>query len=69
MSGFTTLLDGLIFAEGPRWHGGKLWFSDMHDKKIWTVDLDGNKELVFEHDGGYWQVNRPKLVESGHEYL
>jgi len=20
------LLDGLLFPEGPRWHGGKLWF-------------------------------------------
>ncbi|MEH6556754.1 MAG: SMP-30/gluconolactonase/LRE family protein [Oceanicoccus sp.] len=46
MSEFTTLVDGLIFAEGPRWHDGKLWFSDMHDKKICTVDLDGNLDIV-----------------------
>lgn len=46
MAEFTTLLDDLIFSEGPRWHDGKLWFSDMHDRKIWTVDLGGNKELV-----------------------
>ena len=25
-----TLLDGLAFGEGPRWHEDKLWFSDMH---------------------------------------
>jgi sugar lactone lactonase YvrE len=50
MAEFTTLLDDLIFCEGPRWHGGKLWFSDMHDRKIWTVDLEGNKELVHEAD-------------------
>lgn len=51
MAEFTTLIDDLIFAEGPRWHKGKLWFSDMHDRKIWTVDIDGNKELVHEPDG------------------
>lgn len=51
MSDFTTLLDGAIFTEGPRWHDGKLWFSDMHDQKIFTVDMDGNQELVFEAEG------------------
>lgn len=51
MSDFTTLLDGAIFTEGPRWHQGKLWFSDMHDQKICTIDMDGNKEVVFEPDG------------------
>lgn len=51
MSDFTTLLDGAIFTEGPRWQGGKLWFSDMHDRKIFTVDMDGNQELVFEAEG------------------
>ena len=35
------LLDGLAFPEGPRWHDGKLWFSDMHDQCVKTVDLDG----------------------------
>jgi sugar lactone lactonase YvrE len=50
MSDFTTLLEGLIFSEGPRWRDGKLWFSDMHDKKIWTVDLEGHQELVHEAD-------------------
>lgn len=50
MNDFTTLLDGLIFAEGPRWQGGKLWFSDMHDRKIFTVDMAGNQELVHDAD-------------------
>lgn len=46
MSDFKVLLEGLIFSEGPRWHEGKLWFSDMHDKKIFTVDLQGTKRLI-----------------------
>jgi sugar lactone lactonase YvrE len=42
----TTLLDGLMFPEGPRWHDGKLWFSDMHACRVMTVDLDGNADTV-----------------------
>jgi len=51
MSDFKVLLEGLIFSEGPRWHQGKLWFSDMHDRKIFTVDLEGNKCLVHSAAG------------------
>jgi sugar lactone lactonase YvrE len=35
-----TVLDGLHFGEGPRWHDGALWFSDMHDHKVLRVDVD-----------------------------
>lgn len=42
------LVDGLAFGEGPRWHEGKLWFSDMHDHKVMTVDLNGKTETVVE---------------------
>lgn len=44
----STLADGFRFTEGPRWHQNRLWFSDMHDKKVWAVDIDGNKELMAE---------------------
>ena len=44
------LLDGLVFPEGPRWHEGKLWFSDMHARRVMTVDLHGNKETIVEVD-------------------
>lgn len=40
------LVDGLCFPEGPRWRGGKLWFSDMHAHQVMTVDLAGKTELV-----------------------
>jgi sugar lactone lactonase YvrE len=42
------LLDGLGFPEGPRWHDGKLWFSDMGTCRVMTVDLEGNAENVVE---------------------
>ena len=47
----TVLLDGLGFPEGPRWHDGKLWFSDMGTNQVMTVDLDGNAETVVEVQG------------------
>lgn len=40
------LLEGLVFPEGPRWHRGKLWFSDMHAGKVMTVDPEGHSEDV-----------------------
>jgi sugar lactone lactonase YvrE len=43
-----TLLDGLCFPEGPRWHDGKLWFSDMHAHQVIRVGLDGRAENVVE---------------------
>lgn len=42
------LVDGLVFGEGPRWHEGKLWFSDMFGHKVMTVDLDGKTETIVE---------------------
>lgn len=42
------LLEGLKFPESPRWHDGKLWFSDMDLKKVMTVDLNGTKEVILE---------------------
>ena len=44
-----TLVDatkGLKFTESPRWHDGALWFLDIHDKRIKTVDLSGSVATV-----------------------
>jgi sugar lactone lactonase YvrE len=46
-----TLLDGLCFGEGPRWHEGRLWLSDMHAHTVLAVDLDGKREDVLEVAG------------------
>jgi sugar lactone lactonase YvrE len=43
-----TLLEGLVFGEGPRWHHGKLWFSDMHARWVMTVDPAGHTESIVE---------------------
>jgi sugar lactone lactonase YvrE len=39
---------GLKFTESPRWHKGKLWFLDIHDQRVKTVDLSGAVATVLE---------------------
>ena len=46
----TTLVDGLCFGEGPRWRDGKLWFSDMHGRTVYTVGLDGQLDAQVRLD-------------------
>jgi sugar lactone lactonase YvrE len=44
----TVLVDNLKFPEGPRWHEGKLWFSDYSTNQIMNVNLNGNVQTVVE---------------------
>lgn len=64
----TVLLDGLGFPEGPRWHDGKLWFSDFRTKKVMTVDLEGNTETIAEvwgqPSGLGWLPDQTLLIVS-----
>lgn len=48
MPDLTTLMTGIEFGESPRWHEGRLWFSDWAAEKLYAVDLDGNGELIVE---------------------
>jgi sugar lactone lactonase YvrE len=45
---FETLIDGLTFPEAPRWHDGKLWFSDFYSLRVIAVGLDGRASTVAE---------------------
>lgn len=44
----TVLRNGLFFGEGPRWHEGRLWYSDFLDHAVHAIDLDGNDERMLE---------------------
>ena len=48
MSVATLLLDGLAFAEAPRWHADELWFSDFFLKQVLRVDAQGRTTVVAE---------------------
>lgn len=62
------LLDGLTFPEGPRWHDGRLWFSDFYAHEVIAVDLQGNREHIIEVPGQPsglgWTPNGQLLVVS-----
>jgi len=47
----STLMDGLTFGEGPRWHEGKFYFSDFYSHKVFSLDMDGNSEVITEVPG------------------
>jgi sugar lactone lactonase YvrE len=43
-----TLLDGLTFPEAPRWHDGRLWFSDFYTHRVLAVSPHGTVETILE---------------------
>jgi len=68
-----TLLTGLAFGESPRWHDGRLWFSNWGAQEIVAVDLEGKSEVIvrmpsfpFSID---WLPDGRMLVVSGREGL
>ena len=42
----STLVSGRAFLEGPRWHDGALWVSDMHAQEVLRVTLNGDVTVV-----------------------
>lgn len=34
--------EGLYFGEGPRWHEGRLWFSDFYERAVRSLGPDGD---------------------------
>ena len=51
MPRFETLISGLSFAECPRWHDGRLYFSDFYTERVLAVALDGTAETIAEVPG------------------
>jgi sugar lactone lactonase YvrE len=41
-----TLMTGLAFGESPRWHEGRVWFSNWVGQEIIAVDERGKSEIV-----------------------
>ena len=42
------LAENFVFLEGPRWHEGKLWFSDMWGHTIYAMSPDGQYSAIAE---------------------
>jgi sugar lactone lactonase YvrE len=62
------LLGGLRFGEGPRWHDGRLWLSDMHAGVVLAVDEQGRAEEIVrvpgEPSGLGWRPDGTLLIVS-----
>ena len=41
-----TLMTGISFGESPRWHDGRLWFSDWGTQEVIAVDPEGESEVI-----------------------
>jgi sugar lactone lactonase YvrE len=69
----SVLLEGFGMGESPRWHEGRLWFSDWGTNEIVAVDLDGTSEVVGAGGGGSgWAVDwlhDGRMLVTGHELL
>ncbi len=50
MTSLRTVVDGLSFPESPRWHGGTLWFSDIHGHRVYRLGPDGTAKIVTQLD-------------------
>jgi len=65
------LVEGLRFPEGPRWHEGRLWCSDQHDRRVLAISPDGTVESIVEvpqcPSGLGWLPDGRLLVVSMHD--
>jgi len=65
---FEVLERGLRFPEGPRWHAGRLYYSDMYAGEVRALDLKGKAEVVARvpaHPSGLgWLPDGTLLVVS-----
>ena len=61
-------IGGVDFGEGPRWHDGRLWFSDFYQHAVKAAAPDGSVEIVVEVPGQPsglgWMPNGDLLVVS-----
>jgi sugar lactone lactonase YvrE len=62
------LAEGIYFGEGPRWHEGRLWFSDFYAGAVKSVSEAGDVRVEFKMDdqpsGLGWTPDGSLLVVS-----
>lgn len=68
MTGFSTLVDGVDFGEGPRWHDDAFWYSDFYQQMVFRVTEEGERTGVVTIDdrpsGLGWLPNGDLLIVS-----
>ena len=46
MSAPEVLMERVVFGESPRWHDGRLWFSDWGANQVIALGTDGRHEVI-----------------------
>ncbi|SDH46804.1 SMP-30/gluconolactonase/LRE family protein [Pseudonocardia oroxyli] len=73
MRELTTIVSGMSFTECPRWHEGRIWFSDFYTNRVLSAAADGS-DLRTELDvpnqpGGLgWLPDGRLLVVSARDH-
>ncbi|MEM9466863.1 MAG: SMP-30/gluconolactonase/LRE family protein [Actinomycetota bacterium] len=65
MREYTVVHTGVDFGEGPRWHDGRLWFSDFYRRGVYSFGDDGERlELTIDDQpsGLGWMPDGTLLV-------
>ncbi len=65
MSELELVHTGVDFGEGPRWHDGRLWFSDLYRHAVFSLGDDGERlevELDDQPSGLGWMPDGTLLV-------
>jgi sugar lactone lactonase YvrE len=67
------LMEGIGLGESPRWHDGRLWFSDWVAHQVIALDRDGGSQVMAEVDAFPfsidWLPDGPMLVTAGRKVL
>jgi sugar lactone lactonase YvrE len=67
------LMSGLAIGESPRWHDGRLWFSNWGPQEVIAIDLEGASEVILRMPSFPfcldWLPDGRLLVVSGREGL
>jgi sugar lactone lactonase YvrE len=67
------LMEGIGLGESPRWHEGRLWFSDWVAHEVIGLDPSGGHELMAEVDAFPfsidWLPDGPMLITAGRRLL
>ena len=62
------VLRDLTFTEAPRWHAGRLWFSDFYSHRVIAVDQAGVAETIVtvpaQPSGLGWRPDGTLLIVS-----
>ncbi len=65
----TVVREGLHFGEAPRWHEGRLWYSDFYRHAVFSLSEDGAEEREELHVAGQpsglaWRADGDLVVVS-----